>query len=173
MTVYYQRRMWAWRSAFALAISLGACSSPDSAPVGKSVLIPAPAAADVERPDAGPGQPLPAALTLGRPMLVDFTREDCLPCKLMEPWLAALRKRHAGRVEILELDLDHPENRDVARFFKARSVPMQVYVDARGREVSRNLGLATMQQMQDQLEKLGFMGGNGSQGRQGNHGGGR
>jgi len=149
--------MSAWRSAFALAISLGACSSPDSAPVGQSAPTPAPAAADVERPDAGAGPPQLAPLSLGVPALLDFTREDCLPCKLMEPWLAELRKRHAGRVAILELDLEHPDTRDVARFFKARSVPLQVYVDARGREVSRNAGLATLPQMQSQLEKLGFL----------------
>jgi len=98
-------------------------------------------------------------------MLVDFTREDCLPCKLMEPWLAELRKRHAGRIEILELDLDHPENREIARFFKVKSVPLQVYVDARGREVARGVGLATLQQMQSQLERLEFLGEDGRNGR--------
>jgi thioredoxin 1 len=128
-----------------LALAIVACASPDPAQEKK---IPLPAAAPPPR--------LPA-LSLGHPMLIDFAREDCMPCKLMEPWLAELRKRHAGTVEILEIDLEHPDSRAIARYFKARSVPMQVYVDAHGREVSRNVGLATSPEMQGQLEKLGFL----------------
>jgi thioredoxin 1 len=104
------------------------------------------------------------------PALLDFTRKDCLPCKLMEPWLAELRRRHAGRIAIVELDLEQADSRDVARFFRARSVPIQVYLDANGREVARNSGLATLQQMQNQLEKLGFLEQDESQE---NHGNGR
>jgi thioredoxin 1 len=142
-----------------LALSTGACSTPDS---GSPERAPSPMpaatpAAEPAAPDAGARRPQPAGLALGRPMLVDFTREDCLPCKLMEPWLAELRRRHAGRIEVLELDLDRPENKEIARFFKAKSVPMQVYVDARGREVARGVGLATLQQMQNRLERLGFV----------------
>jgi thioredoxin 1 len=159
-----------------LLISLCGCSSPEPRPGGEPAAIPAstaPATKEVARAvsppgevdpvDAGAGRPQLAPLALGVPMLLDFTREDCLPCKLMAPWLAALQKRHAGRIAILELDLDQPDSRDLARFFKARSVPMQVYVDARGREVSRNVGLATLQQMQNQLEKLGFTDGDGNE----------
>jgi thioredoxin 1 len=181
--------MWHWTPFCLLALALIACSSPEPDPAKERAPIrppgtapasgseaappPEPTAAEGDRPDAGANRPQLAALALGRPMLLDFTREDCLPCKLMEPWLAELRSRHAGVIEILEVDLDLPENRDVARFFKARSVPMQVYVDARGVEVSRNVGLATLPQMQQKLEKLGFPRKDGSQGSHGNHGNGR
>jgi thioredoxin 1 len=165
--------MWHWTPFCLLAVASIACSSKepgsakDRAPIRTpatartnertSAPLPEPVAAEGDRPDAGAPQPQLAALALGRPMLLDFTRKDCLPCKLMEPWLADLRRRHTGVIEILEVDLDLPENRDVARFFKARSVPMQVYVDTRGAEVSRNVGLATLPQMQRRLEKLGFL----------------
>jgi thioredoxin 1 len=165
--------MWHWTPFCLLALAFIACSSPEPDPAegrmpiripaaarasGRTVAPPPePVAEEGDRPDAGAKQLELEDLALGRPMLLDFTRKDCLPCKLMEPWLAELRRRYKGVIEILEVDLDLPENRDVARFFKAKSVPMQVYVDARGREVSRNVGLATQPQMQRQLEKLGFL----------------
>jgi thioredoxin 1 len=163
--------MRVWQSISLLVIPLCACSSPEARPGVDPAAIPASAApatkeaartvsppGEIDVPDAGTEPPQLASLAPGLPMLLDFTREDCLPCKLMEPWLAALRERHAGRIAILALDLDQPDSRDLVRFFKARSVPMQVYVDAHGREVSRNVGLATLPQMQNQLEKLGFLG---------------
>jgi thioredoxin 1 len=166
--------MWHRTPLYLFALALIACSSPEPDPAKERAPIrtpatartngrqaappPEPVAAEDDRPDAGAPRPQLAALALGRPMLLDFTRKDCLPCKLMEPWLAELRRRHAEVIEILEIDLDLKENTDVARFFKARSVPMQVYVDTRGKEVSRNVGLATLPQMQSRLEKLGFLG---------------
>jgi thiol-disulfide isomerase/thioredoxin len=184
--VYYQRPMRARRFILPLVITLGACSSPEPraaeepaaaptaiAPGANETARAVPPPAEIDAPDAGAGRPRSAPLSLGIPALLDFTREDCLPCQLMEPWLAELRKRHAGRIAILELDLEQPGSRDVARFFKARSVPLQVYVDARGREVARNSGLATMQQMQHQLEKLGFLERDEGQGNRASRGNGR
>jgi thioredoxin 1 len=143
---------------YLLLSALTACSSPDVGPVEKRAPAPPPepSVAETDRPDAGAPAPLPV-LQLARPMLVDITREDCLPCKLMAPWLIELRARHAGAIEVLEVSLDRPENRELALFFKARSVPTQVYVDAGGREVGRDVGLATLPQMESRLEKLGFL----------------
>jgi len=178
--------MWHGTPYCLLALALTACSTPDPGPakerapaqiaaeravVGVASAPAEPIEVEDDRPDAGAPRPQLGALSLGRPMLVDFTRDDCLPCKLMEPWLAELRRRHAGTVEILEVDLDEKESHELAQYFKARSVPLQVYVDARGREVSRNVGLATLPQMQLKLEGLGFLGrdeSHGSHAKQGN-----
>jgi hypothetical protein len=59
-------------------------------------------------------------------------------------------------VEVIEVNIDRPENKALAVFFKARAVPMQVYLDADGREVSRSTGIATLAQMQNEIERLGF-----------------
>lgn len=153
--------MTRWTPLCLLAGAIIACSNPgpsqERQTPSPAIAPPAPAEVEVVPADAGAPAPALPALSLGRPMLIDFAREDCLPCKLMEPWLAELRRRHAGAIEVLEVDLEHPESRGVARYFKANSVPMQVYVDAHGREVARNVGLATLPEMQGQLEKLGFL----------------
>lgn len=111
------------------------------------------AAGEGER-DGGPGPEDAAPIRLGRPVLLDFSRDHCLPCDLMRPWLDELRRRHAGKVEVLEVNIDRPENRALAGFFRARSVPLQVYLDADGREVARNPGMATLPQMQIEIDRL-------------------
>jgi thioredoxin 1 len=90
-------------------------------------------------------------------MLLDFTRDHCLPCEIMAPWVDELRKKYAGRVQVQEINIDRAENRELGRFFRARSIPMQVYVDAGGREIGRHVGLATLPQMERTLEKLGLV----------------
>ncbi|MBW2278439.1 MAG: thioredoxin family protein, partial [Deltaproteobacteria bacterium] len=87
----------------------------------------------------------------------DFTRDHCLPCKIMAPWVDELRQTHAAQVAVVEINIDRPENKPLGRFFKTRSIPTQVYVDEQGREVSRNVGLATKPQMERTLKRLGFL----------------
>ena len=109
--------------------------------------------------DLGDAGPLPTASPLppGKPMLIDFTRDHCLPCVLMEPWIAALREKHSDKVGVLEINIDRPPNKPLGLFFKVKSIPTQVYVDARGREVHRNVGLARQPEMEALLKKLGFL----------------
>jgi thioredoxin 1 len=40
------------------------------------------------------------------PVLVDFWGEWCVHCKQMEPALASLAERHAGRLSIAKMDVD-------------------------------------------------------------------
>jgi thioredoxin 1 len=104
--------------------------------------------------DAGPAvSPLPT----GKPIMIDFTRDHCLPCQIMAPWVEELRKKHAALVNLVEINIDRKENKPLARYFKARSIPTQVYVDERGREVSRHVGIATKPQMERTLKRLGFL----------------
>jgi thioredoxin 1 len=133
---------------------------PDEPPTPRTpdpAVQPAP---DEERldADAGPDAGLATSpLPPGKPMLLEFTRDHCLPCEIMAPWMKELRKEHAGRVQIVEINIDRKENKPLARYFKARSIPTQVYVDERGRELSRHVGLATKPQMQRTMKRHGFL----------------
>jgi thioredoxin 1 len=162
----YTFRMRSSISIIAVALALAACSentpsrSPSPPPKGGSLAVPTGGQASdgQERVDGGiASAPIAGTpLDLGRPVLVDFSRDDCLPCDLMRPWVDDLRKRHRGTVEVIEVNIDRPENRSLAVFFKARAVPLQVYLDAEGREVARNTGLATLAQMEGELARFGF-----------------
>ncbi len=81
-----------------------------------------------------------------------------MPCEIMAPWVEKLRKRHEGKIGVLEINIDRPENRRLQKFFKVLVIPTQVYVNGRGEVVNTNAGLATLDEMAAALEKHGLVG---------------
>lgn len=97
--------------------------------------------------------PLNKALATGRPVVVDFGRGSCIPCKKMMPILQELQKEYKGKAEVLILDLD--EYYDLARSVGIRVIPTQIFYDRSGNEVSRHVGFMEKQAIVDQLAKMG------------------
>jgi len=80
-----------------------------------------------------------------------------MPCVVMAPWVAELRKQHGELVDINEINIDRPGNKELGIYFKVAKIPTQVYVNAGGRAVSRHVGIATKAQMETSLKKHGFL----------------
>lgn len=93
----------------------------------------------------------------GKPMLLEFTRDHCLPCTIMAPWMAELKKQYSEQVDINEINIDRPGNKELGIYFKVASIPTQVYVNGGGKVLSRHVGLATSAQMEATLRKHGFL----------------
>ncbi|MEU5161770.1 thioredoxin domain-containing protein [Streptomyces sp. NPDC020875] len=64
-----------------------------------------------------------AAEVLGArlPVLVKFTADWCPPCRMMVPVLADVARTEAGRLKVVELDVDH--NPETARRYGVLSAP--------------------------------------------------
>ena len=90
-------------------------------------------------------------------MMIDFTRDFCLPCQVMAPSVAELAREHAGRVDVVEVNIDREHNQGYGRFFAIDAVPTQVWVDADGGIVARHAGLASKQEMQQMFEQLAWV----------------
>lgn len=69
--------------------------------------------------------------------LYDFTAKWCGPCRVMKPVLDALAKEYAGRVKLVEIDVD--EDQLTSQQFNVRAMPTYVLVRD-GREVGRFVG---------------------------------
>uniref|UniRef100_A0A7C6A992 Thioredoxin domain-containing protein n=1 Tax=candidate division WOR-3 bacterium TaxID=2052148 RepID=A0A7C6A992_UNCW3 len=98
--------------------------------------------------------PLSKALKTGRPVLADFGRGTCVPCKMMQPILEKLQKDYAGKVEILILDVG--EYQALARKYRIMMIPTQIFFDAKGNEVFRHQGFMSEADIIAQLKKMGI-----------------
>lgn len=97
--------------------------------------------------------PLDMALSYGRPVVADFGRGKCIPCKMMKPILEKLAKEFEGKAEVLIIDIDdYPA---LARRCRVRFIPLQVFFDASGNEVYRHESFMPEEDIREQLAKLG------------------
>jgi thioredoxin 1 len=97
--------------------------------------------------------PLNNTLKRGQPVVVDFGRGTCMPCKMMEPILKKLEKKYQGRASILILDVD--EYRSLSRKYRVMVIPTQVFFDSNGKEVYRHQGFMSEADIIAKLKELG------------------
>jgi len=82
--------------------------------------------------------------------LVDFNAPWCAPCRAQKPVIDHLAEKYAGRVAVMELDVD--ENRDEAMGLGIASIPTLIlYKDSR--EVERFVGLQNADTLSLSIEK--------------------
>ena len=97
-----------------------------------------------------------AALKSGRPTLVDFGSNQCIPCIQLRPVMRALKDAHKDRINVLFLEVS--ANRDLALSYKVRLVPTLIFFDAQGREVHRETGFMGQEAMEKVLRDLKLLG---------------
>lgn len=98
--------------------------------------------------------PISRAKASGRPVLVDFGRGTCVPCKKMAPILEELKQEYVGRAEVLVLDLD--EYYELARSVEIRMIPTQIFYDTKGEEVTRHIGFMEKDSIIAQFARMGI-----------------
>jgi len=97
--------------------------------------------------------PLDRALATGRPVVADFGRGKCIPCKMMKPILDDLKEEYAGRAEILIIEID--EYPAVTQRVSIRAIPTQIFYDAEGNEAYRHEGFMPRDAIVAELTEMG------------------
>lgn len=100
-----------------------------------------------------PDNPLDGALATGRPVVADFGRGICIPCKMMKPILDELKEHYAGRAEVLIIDID--EYPAVTQRVGIRAIPTQIFYGAQGREFHRHEGFMPREDITARLAEMG------------------
>jgi thioredoxin 1 len=80
----------------------------------------------------------PFAAGTGLPRLVDLGADSCIPCKLMAPILADMRKEYAGRLRVDFIDVWKYPNE--GKKYGVHLIPTQILYDAAGKELERHEG---------------------------------
>jgi len=96
-----------------------------------------------------------AQTTTNLPKLWDFWATWCPPCKQLKPTIEALEKEYDGKIEIKSIDVD--QNRDLAQKFKVQAIPTLVFLDAKGNELSRIVGLVPRDTIVGRFKTHGFI----------------
>lgn len=89
----------------------------------------------------------------GRVTMIDLGASECVPCKMMAPFLEELEKEYAGIADIVFIDIW--KNPAEGRNYRIQAIPTQIFFDGDGKEVSRHVGFMDKQQIIEKLTGLG------------------
>ena len=105
-------------------------------------------------PESNTGDDLKKALTIGRPVLVDFGANSCIPCRQLRPILKEINKEYSGKASVLVIDVY--KYQDLARQYKIQLIPTLVFFDSKGKEVFRHVGVLDKDKIITKLKEIGM-----------------
>ena len=94
------------------------------------------------------------ALTEGKPFLVDFGANSCIPCRQMRPVLKEVDKEYAGKTRVLIIDVY--KYQDLAREHKIQLIPTLIFFDSKGKEAFRHMGVLDKEKIVAKLKEIGI-----------------
>jgi thioredoxin 1 len=97
--------------------------------------------------------PVDRARGSGKPILAEFSAENCTACDMMELVLSEIQREYGGAMTIVPINV--VEDYFLASRFGVRSIPVQIFFDINGKEVFRHVGYFPKTEVVRQLETLG------------------
>jgi len=88
----------------------------------------------------------------GEVTMVDLGADNNLPCRVMAPVLAELKKTYQGKATIVSIDVNRESLK--AKKFHALIVPTQIFFDRNNKEVYRHGGVMDKAAIVKQLDSL-------------------
>lgn len=80
------------------------------------------------------------ALRAGKPTVTEFGANACAQGREMKPVLEALRRNHGERITVVDVNLIAQKEANYIQRYGIQLMPTQIFFDAQGREIGRNLG---------------------------------
>ena len=105
-------------------------------------------------PESNTEEEFKKAIVSGKPVLVDFGANSCLPCRQLRPVLKEITKELTGKAKILVIDVY--KYQDLAREYKIQLIPTLVFFDVKGKEVFRNVGVLEKEKIVAKLKEIGM-----------------
>ena len=92
-----------------------------------------------------------AEIAAGKPVLVDFWAEWCMPCRMLTPIIDQLADEYDGRVTVGKVDTD--ANRDIALKFNIQAIPTVILFNG-GEPIKTWQGVQRKEAFAEELDKL-------------------
>jgi thioredoxin 1 len=149
-----QRKLIVLIFVLALVIRCGGDTGPDRAPSSP----PAAPAQEAGTPDYG------RVLVTNR-LDIDFSKhlvtfielgaDRCIPCKAMQPIMKEIAETYADKIQVVFYDVwKDPEP---GRKYKIQLIPTQVFIDQKGNEIFRHVGLFPKDEILKMLKDKGLL----------------
>jgi len=108
--------------------------------------------------NTAPAVPQATKATAGQakalPRLLDLGADKCIPCKMMQPVLAELRKEYTGKLQVDFIDVW--KNPSAGDKYGIRVIPTQILFDATGKEVFRHTGFYAKDEILARFKEFGI-----------------
>jgi thioredoxin 1 len=105
-------------------------------------------------PETNTEEDLKQALTSGKPVLVDFGANSCLPCRQLRPVLKEIGTEYSEKAKVVVIDVYKYQN--LARDYKILMLPTLVFFDSKGKEAFRNVGIMEKEKIVGKLKEIGM-----------------
>jgi len=86
-----------------------------------------------------------------KPVLVDFWAPWCMPCRLMSPTLDELAKDLEGKLKVVKVNTEEPENQSLAVEYQIQSIP-NLKLFKKGGVVAEFVGLRSKDSLRADLD---------------------
>jgi len=105
-------------------------------------------------PESNTKEDFENALKSGKPVLVDFGANACVPCRQMRPILKEVGNEYAEKTKVLVIDVY--KYQDLAKEYKILLIPTLVFFDSKGKEAFRHVGVLEKEQIVSKLKEIGM-----------------
>ena len=105
-------------------------------------------------PESNTEEDFKKAMASGKPVLVDFGANSCLPCRQIRPILKEVGKEYSEKARVLVIDVY--KFQDLAKQFKVQLIPTLIFFDSKGKEAFRHLGVLDKEKIVSKLKEIGM-----------------
>lgn len=90
------------------------------------------------------------------PKLLELGSKKCVPCREMAPILEKMSKDFAGYFTVEFVDVWLKENIEVGKKYNLEGIPTQIFLDADGKELGRNIGFIPEEEILKKWKLWGY-----------------
>ena len=105
-------------------------------------------------PESNTEEDFKQALSSGKPMLVDFGANSCVPCRQMRPILKEITTEYSEKAKILVIDVYKYQK--LAQEYKIMLIPTLIFFDPKGKETFRHVGPLEKEKIVAKLKEIGM-----------------
>jgi thioredoxin 1 len=105
-------------------------------------------------PESNTEEDFKQALTGGKPILVDFGANSCIPCRQMRPILKEINTEYSEKAKILVIDVYKYQK--LAQEYKIMLIPTLIFFDLKGKEAFRHVGPLEKEKIVAKLKEIGM-----------------